>query len=193
MAKPNDATAIARLPSLHALQVFDAAAQRLSFTAAARVLNVTQTAVSHQIRALEAELGTALFRRTPRRLSLTAAGEAWARELRSVFARLELANQKLRQRALSERPIVALSTVPSFGNRWLVPRLGRFLDRHPEIEMRISATEQLVDFGTEAVAVCIRFGTGRYPGLFREKLADDAWLPVCSPRFLEQHPLRSLN
>jgi LysR family glycine cleavage system transcriptional activator len=180
-----------RLPSLHALLVFDAAAQRLSFTAAARDLHVTQTAVSHQIRSLEAELGTALFRRMPRKLALTDAGQAWASELRQIFFRLEQANQRLRQRARSHRPIVALSTLPSFGTRWLVPRLGRFLALQPEVEVRVSATESLVDFELEPIDLCIRFGSGRYPNLFKEKLADDSWLAVCSPAFLSRHKLKS--
>jgi len=180
------------LPSLHALQVFDAAAQRLSFTAAARDLHVTQTAVSHQIRSLEAELGTALFRRMPRKLALTDAGQAWASELRQIFVRLEQANQRLRKRALSLRPIVALSTLPSFGARWLVPRLGRFLTQHPEVEVRVSTTDSLVDFELEPIDLCIRFGSGRYPQLFKEKLADDSWLAVCSPAFLSRHKLKSL-
>src|SRR3954454_14682446 len=171
------------LPSLHSLQVFDAAAQRLSFTLAARDLHVTQTAVSHQIRSLEAELGTALLRRLPRRLALTDAGQAWAGELRQIFLRLEQANQRLRMRARSLRPVVALSTLPSFGTRWLVPRLGRFLASQPEVEVRVSATESLVDFELEPIDICIRFGSGRYPHLFKEKLADDSWLAVCSPAF----------
>lgn len=184
---------LARLPSLHSLQVFDAAAKRLSFTDAARDLHVTQTAVSHQIRSLEAELGTALFRRMPRKLALTEVGQAWASELRQVFARLEQANQRLRQRARLVRPVVALSTLPSFGTRWLVPRLGRFLALEPEVEVRISATESLVDFEFEAIDLCIRFGSGHYPKLFKEKLADDAWLAVCSPAFSSRHNLTSVG
>jgi LysR family transcriptional regulator, glycine cleavage system transcriptional activator len=179
------------LPSLHALQVFDVAAQHLSFTAAAQALNVTQTAVSHQIRSLESELGVVLFRRTPRRLALTPAGEAWASELRAVFARLHALNQRLRAGPQSERPVVALSTLTSFGSRWLVPRLGRFLDRHPEIDLRISASEQLVDFAREPFDLGIRFGSGRYPGLATEKLADDAWIAVCAPSYLAKHKLKS--
>jgi LysR family transcriptional regulator, glycine cleavage system transcriptional activator len=179
------------LPSLHALQVFDAAAQRLSFTAAARDLHVTQTAVSHQIRSLEAELGTALFRRMPRKLALTDAGQAWASELRQVFLRLEQAHQRLRTRAHSQRPIVAMSTLPSFGSRWLVPRLGRFLALQPDVEVRVSATDRLVDFELEPIDLAIRFGTGHYPHLFKEKLADDSWLAVCSPVFLSRHKLKS--
>jgi LysR family glycine cleavage system transcriptional activator len=179
------------LPSLHALQVFDAAAQHLNFTTAGKSLNVTQTAVSHQIRSLEAELGVLLFRRLPRRLALTPAGEAWASQLRAVFARLQAINQSLRARPRSERPVIALSTVPSFGSRWLVPRLGRFLDLHPELDLRISASEQLVDFARDAFDLGIRFGSGRYPGLVSEKLADDAWIAVCSATYLAKHKLKA--
>lgn len=184
--------ALSALPSLHALQVFDAAAGRLSFTLAARDLHVTQTAVSHQIRALESELGVALFRRLARRLELTAAGQAWASELRPIFARLSQVNTRLR-RELGLRKVVALSTLPSFGSRWLVPRLGRFLDLEPDVEVRISASEALVDFATEPFDVSIRFGAGRYPGLFKEKLAGDAWIVVCSPAFLQRHTLRTTS
>jgi LysR family glycine cleavage system transcriptional activator len=127
----------------------------------------------------------------PRRLALTDAGQAWAGELRQIFARLEQANQRLRKQARSLRPIVALSTLPSFGTRWLVPRLGRFLALQPEVEVRVSATESLVDFELEPIDLCIRFGNGRYPKLFKEKLADDAWLAVCSPAFLSRHKLKS--
>ncbi len=190
MPYPNAEQALP-LPSLHALQVFDAAAQCLSFTAAARALHVTQTAVSHQIRTLEAELGVSLFERLPRGLALTAAGEAWARELRLVFARLHALNQQLRQPARSERPLVALSTMPSFGSRWLVPRLGRFFDQHPEVDLRISASEQLVDFTRDPFDLGIRFGAGRYPGLRSEKLADDAWVVVCAPSYLAKHRLKT--
>jgi len=140
------------LPSLHALQVFDAAAQHLSFTAAAKELNVTQTAISHQIRSLEAELGVVLFKRLPRRLTLTPLGEAWAGELRVLFARLQALNQRLRERPRSERPVVALSTLPSFGSRWLVPRLGRFLDQQERQTRatRIDSSRELFSFGRAA-------------------------------------------
>jgi len=163
----------------------------LSFTAAARELNVTQTAVSHQIRALESELGQPLFRRLPRRLALTAAGEAWASELRGVFNRLQQINQRLRRPARPERQVVAVSTIPSFGSRWLVPRLGRFLAEHPDVDLRISASEQLVDFAFDPIDLCIRYGAGRYPGLSSEKLAEDAWVVVCSVAYPGRHQLKS--
>jgi LysR family glycine cleavage system transcriptional activator len=170
----------------------------MSFTDAARELCVTQTAVSHQIKSLESELGVALFRRLPRRITLTTQGKQWALELGEVFARLHAINRKLRARPSAKGPAVAISVIPSFGSRWLVPRLGKFMDRHPDVEVRISASPDLVDFTTEAIDLGIRYGYGRYPGLVREKLADDYWVVVAAPivaqrlrsvRDLEKHVL----
>jgi LysR family glycine cleavage system transcriptional activator len=179
------------LPSLNALFVFEAAARHGSFTRAAVELRVTQTAVSHQVKALEAELGVALFRRSPRRLALTAEGQAWAAELRLIFQRLRETNQKLRASARGERPVVAISVIPSLGARWLVPRLGKFLAQHSNIDVHISASEHLVDFGLEPFDVGIRYGSGHYPGLTCEKLADDAWVVVSSPELLARNKLRT--
>jgi len=178
------------LPSLNALRAFEAAARHMSFTRAARELSVTQTAISHQVKLLETELGVVLFRRSPRRIALTAAGRAWALELSAVFSRLEAINSRLRQRDRAERPAVSVSVIPSFAARWLVPRLGKFLERHPEIDIRISASERLVDFGAEPIDVGIRYGGGRYPGLKVEKLADDFWLVVAAPALIARHGLR---
>jgi LysR family glycine cleavage system transcriptional activator len=179
------------LPPLTALRTFEAAARHLSFTRAAAELCVTQTAVSHQIKQLEAHVGAALFLRKARGLSLTTEGEAWARELSDVFARLHAANRQMRARLRSVRPLVAVSVIPSFGARWLVPRLGDFLAQHPGVDLRISPTEQLVDFAVEPIDIGIRFGLGRYPGLSVEKLADDALIVVCSPSLRRRHKLQS--
>lgn len=169
------------LPSLNALFAFEAAARHASFTRAAEELGVTQTAVSHQIRGLEEELGVALFRRAHQRLTLTDDGSAWSAELRVIFQRLRDANGKLRARTANARPLVAVTTIPSFGARWLVPRLGRFMAQHPEIDVRISANVALVDFGVEPFDLGIRYGKGRYPGLVVEPLAKDAWVVVAAP------------
>jgi LysR family glycine cleavage system transcriptional activator len=168
------------LPSLHALHVFEVAARLGSFTKAAAELRVTQTAVSHQIKQLEGELDVLLFRRTGRGLELTGAGQAWLTELSVIFARLRDANIKLRLRSRSERPVVSLTTLPSFGARWLVPRLGGFIAKHPELDLRISASESVVDFTREPIDVGIRFGPGPYPGLLAEKLLDDYFVVVAT-------------
>jgi len=172
------------LPSLHALHVFEVAARYMSFTEAARELQITQTAVSHQVKALESELGVALFRRGPRHVALTPAGRGWATELGPIFAQLHAAHRKLRGSARRGQGEVAVSIIPSFASRWLVPRLGRFLDVRPLVELRISASEHLVDFATEPFDLGIRYGSGRYAGLAVEKLADDAWVVVAAPDLL---------
>jgi LysR family transcriptional regulator, glycine cleavage system transcriptional activator len=179
------------LPSLNALRAFEAAARHMSFTRAARELAVTQTAVSHQVKLLEEELGVILFRRSPRQIALTSAGRAWAAELGEIFARLEALNRRLRQKVEAARPTVSVSVIPSFGSRWLVPRLGKFLEQHPEIDIRISASEKLVDFASEPIDVGIRYGLGRYPGLAVEKLAEDFWLVVCAPGLLARRNFRA--
>jgi LysR family glycine cleavage system transcriptional activator len=181
------------LPSLHGLRVFEAAARHLSFTEAARELSVSQTAVSHQIKALEGELSTPLFRRTKRQVELTEEGRAWALELGEIFSRLHAVNRRLRQAPRSRRRGITLSIIPSFGSRWLVPRLGKFLDRHADTEVRISASERLVDLATEGIDLGIRYGFGRYPGLVSEKLADDAWVVVCSPALIAKKRLKTLG
>jgi LysR family glycine cleavage system transcriptional activator len=179
------------LPSLNALLVFEVAARHGSFTRAAGELHVTQTAVSHQVKALEAELGVVLFRRSPRHLALTQDGQAWATELRPIFLRLREASARLRTLARARRPVVAVTTIPSFGARWLVPRLGRFLESNPGIDVHISPSAALVDFGVEPFDVGIRYGLGRYLGLQCEKLADDAWVVVCAPSLRVPGRLRS--
>jgi LysR family glycine cleavage system transcriptional activator len=176
----------APLPSLNALAAFEAAARHSSFTRAARELGVTQAAVSHQIRALEETLGCALFHRTPRGISSTPEGERWAAELIVVFGRLREANARLRQ-PRDVRPAVSVSVIPSLGARWLVPRLGRFLVSHPEVDVRISATERLVDFTAEPVDIGIRYGLGGYTGLVSSKLADDALIVVAAPGLANKH------
>lgn len=181
------------LPSLHGLRVFETVARHMSFTEAARELAITQTAVSHQIRALEAELSSQLFQRFPRRIELTDAGKAWALELSQIFARLHAVNRELRRAPRPESREVTISVVPSFAARWLVPRLGRFLNRHQDTELRISTSERVVDLVAEGVDLGVRYGFGRYEGLVTQKLAEDSWVVVCAPALLAQKRLRALS
>lgn len=181
------------LPPLTALRSFEAAARHLSFTRAAEELCVTQTAVSHQVRLLEKHLGVTLFRRMTRRIALTAAGHAWARELGAVFSRLDEANRRLRQAPRAERPLVSVSVIPSFAARWLVPRLGRFLAAHPSYDVKVSPTEHLVDFTVDEVDLGIRYGSGKYPGLSTQKLAEDALVVVCTPALVARPGLRRFD
>jgi LysR family glycine cleavage system transcriptional activator len=179
------------LPSLNALQAFEAAARHASFTRAGAELGVTQTAISHQVKALEGELGVSLFRRSPRRLTLTGEGQAWAAELRPIFQRLRDASARLRATTRAQRPVVAVTTIPSFGARWLVPRLGRFLAQNPAVDVHISPSALLTDFGVEPFDVGIRWGRGRYPGLACQLLAEDAWVVVSAPAAIDKLRLKT--
>lgn len=175
-----------RLPPLDALRAFEAAARHLSFTRAADEICVTQGAISHRIRALEAELGLALFRRLTRRLELTEAGEVLARAVRRGLDEFAGGLAALERGTVPDGPL-RVSVLPSFAARWLVPRLGRFHDRHPGIETRIAAESRLADLRAGGADLAIRFGRGRYPGLEVEFLMGDAVRPVCSPSLLREH------
>jgi LysR family glycine cleavage system transcriptional activator len=178
-----------RLPPLNALRAFEAAARHLSFTRAAEELFVTQAAVSHQIKALEAALDVQLFRRFNRRLMLTDAGQAYLPPLREALDGIAAATERLR--AAEHTGPLKISVLSSFGAKWLLPRLFGFRERHPEIDVLVSASDKLVDFAHDDVDIGIRYGQGRYPGLRVDLLMRDEIFPVCSPRLLEgAHPLR---
>ena len=125
------------LPPLNALRTFDAAARHQSFTRAAEELCVTQSAVSHQVKALESELGLQLFKRGRNGLVITDAGRDYLAVVRDVFERLELGTDRLLQRQRSGT--ITLSTSPDFAAKWLVSRLGRFAEAYPEIELKLAA------------------------------------------------------
>lgn len=177
-----------RLPPLNALRSFEAAARHLSFTRAAAELNVTQTAISHQIKALEEHLGLPLFRRLNRALLLTEEGQALFPAVRDALD--ALADAAARLRARETAGTLTVSTLPSFAVKWLVPRMSHFQDRNPGIDLRISAKEYLVDFARDGIDISIRFGAGNWPGVRAEWLIDEAIAPVCCPALLAdlQHP-----
>ncbi len=179
-----------RLPSLNALRAFEAVARHLSLTRAAEELHVTPAAVSHQIKALEADLGLPLLRRARREFFLTEAAQAGLPALREAFDLLGEAVERMR----SERPdrLLTISVLPSFAVSWLVPRLSRFKAQHPEIDVRLDTTDRVVDLRREAIDLGIRFGAGDYPGLQVDRLLDEEIFPVCSPALLDgPHPLRT--
>ena len=178
-----------RLPPLNALRAFEAAARHLSFTRAAQELNVTQAAISHQVKALEERLGVSLFRRLNRSLVLTEAGQAYLPAVRDAFDRIDLATAKLK--SLDRAGVLTVTVMPSFGAAWLVHRLGRFRVKHPDIDVRVDPTERLVDFPREDSDIGIRYGRGRWPGLIAERLMSEDVFPVTSPELLlGPHPLR---
>ncbi len=178
-----------RLPPLNAIRAFEAAARHQSFTKAAQELFVTQAAVSHQIKALEETLGVQLFRRFNRRLVLTDAGQAYLPPLREALDGIAAATERLC--TAEETGALKVSVLPSFAAKWLLPRLSRFRDRHPEIDVPVSANNALVDFSRDDVDIAIRYGYGRYPGLQVDFLMGDEIFPVCSPALRGgAHPLK---
>ncbi|MDJ0949658.1 MAG: transcriptional regulator GcvA [Alphaproteobacteria bacterium] len=179
-----------RLPSLNALRAFEAAARHLSFTKAADELNVTQAAISHQVKGLEDWLGVKLFRRLNRALRLTEEGQDYVPAISDALDGLDAATRKL-LRGDAARTLT-VTTMDSFAADWLVPRLKRFRVQHPEIEVRVTTSDRLVDFSREDVDMAIRYGRGRYPGMQVDRLMKEDIFPVCSPELLQgPHPLRT--
>ena len=177
------------LPPLTAMRTFEVAARYLSFTKAAEELFVTQAAVSHQIKALELDLGVPLFRRMNRALALTDEGQALLPYVREAFDQLTAGVQHLEQLCCAGSLMV--STTPSFAGHWLVSRLGRLQMQHPDIDLRLSATERQVDLLREGVDCAVRHGMGDWPGVRVDRLFQAAIVPVCSPSLLSGSvPLR---
>ena len=178
-----------RLPSLNGLRAFEAAARHLSFTVAASELNVTQTAISHQIRRLEEELGIRLFVRQNRALALTPEAKDYLPGVRAAFNDLRLATDRLLRR--DDDHVLTVSTLASLAAKWLLPRLATFQESHPGIDVRITTSPGLVDFRNGDVDAAIRYGRGHWPGTRAEWLTADELFPVCSPALLEgDKPLR---
>ncbi len=179
-----------RLPPLNALRAFESAARHLSFTRAAEELNVTQAAISHQVKGLEERLGIALFRRLNRALLLTDAGQAYLPAVHDAFDRIAEATARLT--AHDRAGVLTVSVLPSFAAKWLVPRLGGFRHAHPDIDVHIAPSDRLTDFAREDVDLAIRYGKGEWPGLRADRMLTEEIFPVCSPRLLEgPHRLRT--
>ena len=168
-----------RLPSLNALRAFEAAARHESFTKAADELAVTQGAVSHQVKALEEKLGLRLFTRERQRLVITNAGRSYLEVVRDAFDRLAVGTNQLLQRQTAGA--MTVTTSPNFAAKWLVHRLGRFAEAHPDIDLRLSASLQHVDFVREDIDLAVRHGEGNWPGLHVTRLCSEQLFPVCSP------------
>ena len=178
-----------RLPSLNGLRAFEAAARHLSFTNAATELNVTQTAISHQIRRLEEELGVRLFVRQNRALVLTPEATEYLPGVRTAFNDLRFATDRLLRK--DNENVLTVSTLASLAAKWLLPRLPAFQEAHPGIDVRITTSTALVDFKSGGVDAAIRYGRGHWPGLRADWLMADELFPVCSPALITgDRPLR---
>ncbi len=162
-----------------AIRAFEAAARHVSFARAGDELCITAGAVGHQVRLLEQWLGRALFVRRPRAIELTEVGHRYFVDVRALLQELERASLSLRDAA--DDTEVTVSAMPSFVTRWLMPRLGRFRTRHPQIEVRLLASVPPVDFAKDRVDLAIRLGVGAYAGLTSEVLLTETCHALAHP------------
>lgn len=174
---------------LRAIAVFDVVARCCSLTKAAAELFVTPSAVSQQIHALELHLGTTLLKKAGRGVALTEAGERYHEMIAPDVQRIHEATQRIR--GFRSRATLTVRTTPTLGNKWLLPRLHRFLDANPDVELRLNATTEPTDFSREAVDVEIRHGEGQWSGMFVEGLAQERFIPVCAPAYAPAGSLKA--
>ena len=183
MLEAPPASAAGRELPLNALRVLEACARCSTFTQAAEELEVTQAAISHQIKVLEGYLGVRLFLRSGRGVVLTPEGESYAGAVREALTHLDRATVKLRAGRVDDGITCSIAT--TIAVRWLVPRLGGFSLQYPGIPVRLDISERFVDFGSEKVDVAVRYGDGRWPGLAQDLLFREVLVPVCSPKLLK--------
>lgn len=179
------------LPSLKALQAFEAASRLGSFVTAAEELLVTPSAVSHQVRALERELGVTLFHRVHRSILLTDAGQRYAKHVAEAFGALETATRSISRSTKSD--ILTIHVVPSFAAQWLMPRLARFSAQNPDVDVRVNASTSVVDLASGEADLAIRYGTV-FPtaGVEVVPFPEEIVLPLCSPELIHgDYPIRT--
>ena len=176
-----------KLPPMSAVRVFEAAARHQSFTRAAEELGMTQAAVSYQIKMLEDRIGAPLFIRLPRQVTLTAKGRHLAPAVTEAFEALRNAFAGIEATVQS---VLSISTLTTFASNWLVPRLGRFQQLHPDIAVQINVSGQIVDFGQSDFDLAIRSGNGDWPGLEAHLLFPNLFTPVCSPDLIRDVTLK---
>ncbi|MCG8508377.1 MAG: LysR family transcriptional regulator, partial [Rhodospirillales bacterium] len=177
------------LPPLSALRAFESAARNYSFTMAAEELHVTQSAISHQVKSLETYLGRPLFRRLGRSLVLTDVGQVYFPTVRRALDDLAAATDRLFE--MDTGGVLTVGLTASVASKWLVHLLPQFQARHPGIDVRLVASDKLVDFNKENVDLCIRQGFGKWPGIESRLLIREYVTPICGPALLSgKHPLR---
>lgn len=172
------------LPSLNALRTFDAVSRHGSFTSAAHELNVTQSAVSRMIKALEEHLELQLFERSGRQIMLTEDGIYYSEKISKAMDLIEVASRELVD-TKAGRGTLSIGMLPTFGTRWLLPRINSFLQMHPELTVDIKSSDGDLDFNHERIDVAIRFGFGNWPGARSEPLMSEELQVVCSPRVMD--------
>lgn len=177
-----------RLPSLNALKAFEAASRHLNFKIAAEELNVTQSAIAQQIRSLEEELGSKLFERHSKGVTLTPNGRSYSHSITQAFNLIFEATQSFRH----SNKHITISVTPTFASKWLIPRLNQFTQTHPDIDLQILATERISHFQNDGVDLAIRYGKPPFgAGLHTELLLQDSFIAVASPHLipLKDQPL----
>jgi DNA-binding transcriptional LysR family regulator len=175
------------LPSTSLLVAFEAASRTGSVTAAARELDLTQSAVSRQIKALEEQLGVELFVRERQTVRLTLAGDGYAREIREALRRISSASLNLR--ANPHGGTLNLAILPTFGTRWLAPRLGGFLAANPGVTINLVTRLSPFDFRLDSIDAAIHFGHPHWPGAELTFLMSEKTVPACSPEFRRRHAI----
>jgi LysR family transcriptional regulator, glycine cleavage system transcriptional activator len=179
-----------RLPSLKFLKTFQVAASKLSFKAAAEELFITPSAVSHQIKALEEQLGVALFDRGAHSLTLTEGGRNYLQHMDSIFSRLESVTEQLQARY--GRGVVRLHITPFFATEMLLPKLTLLLEAQPETDIHINTVQALESHPADA-DVSIVVNAAPEDGLTCHKLFSQAFVPACSPDLLARHPIKHVS
>lgn len=177
------------LPSISLLSAFEAAARTGSVTQAARELSLTQSAVSRQIKVLEGQLGVELFHREKQTIRLTYGGQIYAREVRDALQRIS--NASLNLRANPAGGALTLAILPTFGTRWLAPRLPRFMARHPEVSLNLLTRMTQFDFRQDGMDAAIHFGTPDWPGARMALLFGETVQPLCSPDVLKAYRFKT--
>lgn len=178
------------LPPLSMLRTFEVAARHCNFSRAGEELHVTHGAVSHQVKSLEEMLGVTLFRRERRGVTLTPRGMALAAVMRDAMATIHSGVDAIRMRP---GRAVTVSVLPVFATHWLIPRLGDFQARHPDVEVNVRAGQELVDFARDDVDLAVRYGPGTWPGVTAIRLMEEQIFPVCTPGFAREHRIQDLG
>lgn len=179
------------LPSTSALAAFESVARLGSFSAAADELALTQGAISRQISGLEEQLGILLFERSSRGVSLTESGRAYAKAIGAALSQIRTASLQ----AMTKRhgDTLNLAMLPTFGTRWLLPRIPRFVSAHPEITLNFATRIGIFDFEQDGLDVAIHIGQPNWPGAECTFLMDEMVAPVCSPEFLRENPINQAD
>lgn len=184
-----------KLPPLHLLQLFEAAARHSSFKKAAEELFLTPSAISHQIKSLEQNLDIALFKRATRGVKLTPAGEKYITTVQKVFQLLDNGTTLLKQEFTSrfQPRLLRISTISTIANNIIIPNLELFQQEFPLIELIIETSMDLIDLRYDDFDLALRLGDGNYSGVISEKIFDLHVTPLCSPEFAKKHNLSNVN